>query len=66
MSHFKLVSHTSVIELGAKKQKAPVYIWPIVKIEGLLAPEISKFTKLYKFQKSLAQEVRQKSYYFET
>ncbi len=47
-----------VIELVEINKKAHVYIWAIVKIEGLLALEISKFMKICKFQKNLYASLR--------
>ncbi len=52
-SNFIPPSGLGLIELVETNKKAHIYIWPIVKIEGLLAAEIFKVTKIRKFQKNV-------------
>ncbi len=54
MSQFKLASNAGVIELTETNKKAHSPYGLLSKLKELLAPEISKFTKLIKLQKNLS------------
>ncbi len=58
VSQFYPPSGFAVIELVETNKKAYVYVWPIIKIQRLLATEIYEFTKICKFQKQLNANLR--------